>query len=231
MKKRLDKLCSLVEGNIVADIGCDHGYLCEMLVEKGVNEIYACEVTEKNLEKAKNNIVNYVNRKCRNVQQFDNKIIYDGGKVTFVLSDGFKNLQILPDCAIIAGMGGDLILKILFDNVLKLPNTIVLQPMSKVELVRKTLSDYYKIVEDKVMFDCGKYYKIIKAVKGKDNLSELQLVFGKTNLNEMHSEFIDYLKLQKEHALGINNEHYQKLLSQIQKVEELYEKNFRISKN
>ena len=64
MKKRLDKLCSLVDGNIVADIGCDHGYLCEMLVEKGVKEIYACEVTQKNLEKAKNNIVNYVNRKC-----------------------------------------------------------------------------------------------------------------------------------------------------------------------
>ena len=79
MKKRLDKLCSLVDGDICADIGCDHGYLCEMLVEKGVKKIFACEVTTKNVNKAKANITNYINRFCQNVVIYEDKVTYDGG--------------------------------------------------------------------------------------------------------------------------------------------------------
>ncbi len=231
MKKRLDKLCSLVDGDICADIGCDHGYLCEMLVEKGVKKIFACEVTTKNVNKAKANITNYINRFCQNVVIYEDKVTYDGGEVSFVLSDGFKNLHILPYCAIIAGMGGELILKILFDDISKLPNTIVLQPMSKIDVVRQEISKYYKIIEDKILFDCGKYYNIIKAVKGQDSLSELEVIFGRTNIQTMHSEFMEYLDNLKSRALKINNEHFKEILSQIKKVEDMYEQNFRVSKN
>ena len=220
MKRRLDKICSLCEGNICADIGCDHGYLCEMLIDKHIKEIYACEVTEKNLDKAKNNIVNYVLNHCQNINIKGNTISYQGGNVTFVLSNG---LQILPDCAIIAGMGGDLILNILFDDLNKLPKVIVLQPNTKVDKVRMEIIKYYKIVEDIIVYDCDHYYNVIKAELGKDKLSELEIAFGRTNLKLLHQDFRNYIKYLKDYAKNIKTEKFEKLLSQIEKVEEMYE--------
>ncbi len=230
MKKRLQKLCNLTEGDACADIGCDHGYLCEMMVEKGVKDIYACEVTEKNLMKAQKNITNYINRKCKNVVICNNQVTYEGGQVHFVLSNGFKNLQIIPKCVIIAGMGGELILNILLEDKLRLPEILILQPNTKIELVRSTLMQYYQIIEDKVLYDCGKYYNIIKAVKGNDTLTKLEILFGKTNLQTFHKDFIDYLQKMKYNAKKINTEYFKKLLIQIEKVEEMYEQNSRISK-
>ena len=223
MKKRLLKLCELVEGQVVADIGCDHGFLCEMLIEKGCSQVYACEVTQKNLEKAKQNITNYIKRKKVNIENYNDEIIYDGGKVGFILSDGFKNLHILPECAIIAGMGGDLILNILFESKEKMPEHLVLQPMSKVDKLRKELSNYYTFVEDKILYDCGKFYNVMKLTKGKDNLTDLEIIFGRTNLELLHKDFKDYLTKLKTRIDNIKTEEYEKLKSQIEKVEENYE--------
>ncbi len=221
--KRLKKIASLCQGDICADIGCDHGYLCEMLIDKQVKQIFACEVTTKNLEKAKQNITRYVQKHCKNVSISQNQIQYQGGSVTFVLSNGFRDLQILPECAIIAGMGGDLIINILFENLQKLPNVLVLQPNTKVDKVRTQIIKYYKILEDAILYDGGKYYNIIKAVRGCDSLSELEILFGKTNLQLLHNDFKQYLKSLKAYAKNIKNEKFNKLLSQIEKVEELYE--------
>lgn len=223
MKKRLSKLCSLAEGKTIADIGCDHGYLCEMLLEKDFDKIFACEVTKNNLEKAKQNITNYVCRKYENVKPEQNVIKFENRKVEFVLSDGFNNLQIVPDCAIIAGMGGELITDILLRDTEKLPQVVVLQPMSKIERLRSKLTEYYEIVEDEVLCDCGKYYNIIKAKRGKDNLTELEAKFGKTNLQNLSTEFKEYLSKIKRVAKEIKTKQYEDLLLQIEKVEEMYE--------
>ncbi len=223
MKKRLSKLCSLAEGKTIADIGCDHGYLCEMLLDRAFDKIFACEVTTNNLEKAKQNITNYVCRKFEPVTPEQNSLTFENRKVEFVLSDGFNNLQIVPDCAIIAGMGGELITDILFRDTTKLPQVVVLQPMSKIERLRSKLIEYYEIVEDEVLFDCGKYYNIIKAKRGKDNLTELEVKFGKTNLQNLSPEFKEYLNKIKRVAKEIKTKQYEDLLLQIEKVEEMYE--------
>lgn len=231
MKKRLNKLCDLVEGRVVADVGCDHGYLCEMLLCKDVDKIYACEVTQNNLEKAKSNITNYVHRKFENVESGENKLTFGDRAVEFVLSDGFNNLQIVPDCAIMAGMGGELIVDILFRNPNKLPDVVVLQPMSKLEYVRTRLAKHYEIVEDSVLYDCGKFYNVIKAKRGKDKLTSAEVLFGKTNLQVPTQEFMQYLDKIKRVAKEIKTKQYEDLLVQIEKVEEMYEQNFRIPKN
>ena len=223
MKKRLSKLCSLAEGKTIADIGCDHGYLCEMLLEKDFDKIFACEVTKNNLEKAKQNITNYVCRKYENAKPEQNVLRFENRKVEFVLSDGFNNLQIVPDCAIIAGMGGELITDILLRDTEKLPQVVVLQPMSKIERLRSKLTEYYEIVEDEVLCDCGKYYNIIKAKRGIDNLTELETKFGKTNLQNLSTEFKEYLSKIKRVAKEIKTKQYEDLLLQIEKVEEMYE--------
>lgn len=231
MKKRLTKLSSLVEGDVVADIGCDHGYLCEMLLDKDINKIYACEVTINNLEKAKTNITNYVSRKFDNVKNNDLSLTFGNRSVEFVLSDGFNNLQNALDCAIIAGMGGELIIDILFRDEEKLPKTVVLQPMSKLEYVRKKLAEHYEIVEDSVICDCGKFYNVIKAKRGKDELTEAEIKFGRTNLKNPTIEFKEYLDKIKRIAKEIKTKQYEDLLIQIEKIEGMYEENFRISKN
>lgn len=231
MKKRLSKLCSLTNGVSVADIGCDHGYLCEMLIEKNFNNIYACEITNNNLNKAKQNIINYVSRKFNNVNLDQNVLTFQNRKVEFVLSNGFDNLQIVPDCAIIAGMGGELIIDILFKDLNKLPNIVVLQPMSRIEQLRSKLIEQYEIIEDEILFDCGKFYNIIKARRGRDNLSDLEIKFGRTNLQNLTPEFKEYLTKIKSIAKGIKTKQYEDLLIQIEKVEEMYEQNIRIPKN
>lgn len=223
MKKRLEKLCNLADGDAIADIGCDHGFLCEMLIEKGVKQIYACEVTQKNLDKARANIENYVNRKKSNVEIRENLVEYDGGSVAFVLSDGFKNLQNFIDCAIIAGMGGELILKILLENPEKLPQRLVLQPMTKFKKVRAELSKYYKFLYDEVLYDCGQFYNIMKLERGCDSFTDLEMTFGRTNLENLSSEFLAYLKKLKKRAKNIKTPEFEKLKSQIEKVEEMYE--------
>ena len=99
----------------------------------------------------------------------------------------------------------------------------MLQPNTKVDKVRTQIIKYYKILEDAILYDGGKYYNIIKAVRGCDSLSELEILFGKTNLQLLHNDFKQYLKSLKAYAKNIKNEKFNKLLSQIEKVEELYE--------
>lgn len=223
MKKRLSKLSSLTEGKTVADIGCDHGYLCEMLLEHNFDKIFACEVTTNNLEKAKQNITDYVCRHFENVQPMQNGLTFNNRQIEFVLSDGFNNLQIVPDCAIIAGMGGELIIDILLRNKQKLPKVVVLQPMSKIEFLRSKLIEYYEIIEDEILYDCGKFYNIIKAKLGKDTLTDLEMKFGKTNLKNLTPEFRQYIKKIKRVANEIKTKQYEDLLVQIEKVEDMYE--------
>ena len=223
MKKRLQKLMELAEGQTVADVGCDHGYLCEMLTKTNFREISACEVTSKNLHKAKTNITNYVYREFENVENLENKLVFGDKTVSFVLSDGLDNLQKIPDCVIIAGMGGELIANILFKNLEKLPKVVVLQPMSKFEFLRKELSKHYEIMYDSVLYDCGKYYNVIKAKRGECELNELELLFGKTNLKELTPEFKQYLSKLKNNFQKIKTKEFNDLLLQIEKVEELYE--------
>lgn len=220
MKKRLTKLCDLVEGQVVADIGCDHGFLCQMLIEKGISDLYACEVTEKNLNKARKNIENFLHNTKRIKSQNIEKIEYDGGSVTFKLSDGFKNLQNSFECAIIAGMGGELILDIILFDKTKMPEILVLQPMSKVEKLREQLSQHYEFVVDEVIFDNGKFYNCLKLKKGKDNLTSEEILFGRTNLIEKSGDFKNYLRTKKEQLKKANVIKFQEMICHIEKVEE-----------
>ena len=219
MTKRQTKLCDLVEGQVVADIGCDHGFLCQMLVEKGIREIYACEVTEKNLSKARQNIVDYVQKTKNIADQSQDKIDYDGGSVSFKLSDGFKNLQNSLECAIIAGMGGELILDIILFDKSKMPEFLVLQPMSKVEKLREVLSQHYEFLVDEIVYDCGKYYNCLKLRKGKDNLSQDEILFGRTNLANKSDDFKNYLKSKRQYLKSLKVDKFQELISHIEKVE------------
>ena len=113
---RLSAVGELVKpGNVIADIGCDHGYLSIALVQNHkAKRMIACDINKGPLAAAEKNI-----RTCNLSEQIELR-----------LSDGFEKAQAGEcDGAILAGMGGPLGLRILYDgkSVMKGWKQIILQ--------------------------------------------------------------------------------------------------------
>lgn len=83
-----------------------------------------------------------------------------------VVCDGFSRIAEQVDEAMIAGMGGEEIVKILSAAAQK-PERLVLQPMKNAPALRKYLvSAGYRIAED-VTFRDGKFYDVVVAERGR----------------------------------------------------------------
>ena len=183
---RLRKIYEMVDCPVVADIGTDHGKLVGQLFLDGkIEKAYLTDISEQSLEKAKLLI---------------SKLDFAKNS-TFIVSDGFDNMQDIKDSyqAIIAGMGGEEIIKILSKiESNKNINSFILQPQKNVVNLREYLiNNGYKIKTDIVVKDGTQFYFVIKAVVGKDVLSYEELHFGKTNLADFSQDFVDYLRYQK----------------------------------
>ena len=210
MTDRLEKIISVIPScETFADIGCDHGYISyAMLKRKKCNHVIISDVSKECLKKAENLLSEYL--EC--------------GQATKVVSDGFDNVG-ASDVSLIAGMGGKEITEIL-NKAKILPNTLVLQPMKNTPEVRKTLVKLgYKIVSDYVFKAEKKYYDLIVCEKGEDSLTELETMFGRTNLKEKPQDFIDYVnvsvsKLKKYSSNSkMSLEDKEKLQKQIENLE------------
>ena len=155
---RLNEIFVLIEKtDVFADIGCDHGLLCKMVADAGKAErILAVDISNACLDKARALLVD---------------------RAEYFLGDGLKPLgDIVPDVTVISGMGGNTVLHIIDGRILP---ELIISPQNDVYKVRdKLTSGGYKIVEDKVVFDSGKFYDIIKLVPGEQHLSTLQKTFG-----------------------------------------------------
>jgi len=107
LSKRLEQVASMVtKGNIIADIGTDHGYVPIYLVEKGIcPKAYAMDINQGPIESAIKNIENYGLSE----------------KIQAIKSNGLEKLEPeKADTIIIAGMGGELIVNILENGLAKL---------------------------------------------------------------------------------------------------------------
>ncbi len=173
MTERLEVLFNLIDsGKIFADVGCDHGYVSKAVLDANrFEKVILSDVSSKSLEKAKNLLKDY------------------GEKVEFIVCDGFSGYDTAPDQAIIAGMGGEEIVKILSGAIL--PNKLVLAPQKNTEKVRKHLLEKgYKILKDFTFYSGGKFYDAISAIKGIDEYSPLQILFGRDNLANKPEAFV-----------------------------------------
>lgn len=174
LTKRLRTIVDLVpEVETVLDVGCDHGLVpYELLKNNKIDKVICSDISKPSLSKAKRLLeIDYPNSK-------------------FVVSDGLKDIKDSFDFCIIAGMGGLLISDIIQDRRI---DKALLQPMNNIDVLRKELIKLgFKIILDKVIFD-EKFYNIIIIEKGKDNLTEKEVIFGRTNLIERHEDFLDYL--------------------------------------
>lgn len=149
----------VVPARVIADVGCDHGYIAEYCAKSGLCErVIASDISEKCLQKAKDLLASSTN-------------------VEFRRCDG---IGYECDEAVISGMGGRLIAKILRSAV-KLPKTLIVVPHSDIRAVRQTLIELgYGIDRDIPTEDRNKFYAVIRAVigAGKQTLDELELLFG-----------------------------------------------------
>lgn len=152
LDKRLSLCAELVSGNFICDIGTDHGYLPAELLSSGkCTRAIAADINEKPLEAA--------------AATFEKYNVSD--KAELVLSDGLKNIDTSEVTDIvIAGMGGELISRILNDGSDKLSPEInlILQPMTKAPALRKYLcSNGYEIVCERAACDKRFRYGVILA--------------------------------------------------------------------
>ncbi|MCR5206713.1 MAG: class I SAM-dependent methyltransferase [Lachnospiraceae bacterium] len=146
------------KGSTVADIGCDHAHTCIWLIKNGLFErAIAIDVRKGPLEKAKGNVSLYG--------------LAD--RIELRLSDGLEALAVgEADTVMIAGMGGTLTKLILEKDLEKAVSAkkLILQPQSDIGLVRRFLRESgFRIIEERMCIESGKFYNSMKAVPASDN--------------------------------------------------------------
>ena len=153
LNSRLLKIATMVrEGDRVADIGTDHAYLPVYLIRNGLsNKVFACDVADGPLLNARKNIER---------TQTANIILRKGDGLAAVEPNE-------ADTFVLAGMGGDLIVKLLEKAswIRDERYELLLQPMTSVEDLRKYLCDNgFAIKCEQAVKSQGRVYTVIKAV-------------------------------------------------------------------
>ena len=142
-------------GSRVADIGTDHGYLAVYLLQNGICPfVTAADLREQPLQKARENAARFG--------------VSD--KMQFLLSDGLQDIP--PGAAetiVMAGMGGDLIVRILQAApwVCDARYTLILQPQSAGQALRQYLSEHGFAIDREALVQDGHFlYTVLRARKG-----------------------------------------------------------------
>lgn len=191
LSRKLLLISKLVKGKFVADVGCDHGKLSIYLALNKDIKLYACDVRKKPLEKAKENAKKYG--------------VYE--KIEFILSDGLQNVPSFVDCVVVAGMGGKLIERIIFeqDFVRNKDIRLILQPQSFLYDVRYSLyingfsiENEWHIVENKKCYDILVVY--FKGETRKIDLKEAVLGKDIKTRNFYDDGFLD-VRIKKEERI------------------------------
>lgn len=139
-------------GARVADVGADHGYLGIWLLAEGRAEhVCACDLREGPLDSARRNAAKY----------------HADDRMDFYLSDGLQNVPRDAYATVVcAGMGGDLIVKILSEAPwLRDPRyTLILQPQTDADSLRAWLCSQ-GFSEDRAALaeDAGFIYCVLRA--------------------------------------------------------------------
>ena len=143
-------------GDVVADVGCDHGYLGIHLLTGGIaRQVFASDVNEGPLQAAR-----------RNAEKYG---VAD--RITFHLSDGVAQVPRDFDVLVCAGMGADTMVSIL-ESAPWLKSDryrLVLQCQSKTPLLRRYLSENgWEITTESVLKDGRFLYTVMEVVWNPD---------------------------------------------------------------
>ena len=193
--KRLQKILNLLvdKVGVVADVGTDHGILAfKILTQNKAKKLIATDISAPSLSKA-----------------IELKSQYKlGDEFDCVVGDGLKPLknESQIDIVIIAGMGGNEIIKILNERPIELKvKRYIFQPMQDAEILRKYLIEAgYNILLDETVEDRNKFYSTIVCESGKaPKKAKLEeVVVGKTDRKNKGKDFCLWLEMEVEKQLS-----------------------------
>lgn len=152
-------------GVTVCDVGTDHALLACYLAQTGAKSVIASDVREGPLEAARRTIKQ---------QGVDN--------VAAVLSDGLDKIDYADD-VVIAGMGGELIARIIAGcRFLSEDTRFILQPMTKADTLRRELCrSGFEIIKERTAKEGVRRYTVmlVKYTGVKTEPDELFCMCGK----------------------------------------------------
>ena len=178
LSKRLQTIHDMLPKGVVADIGSDHGKLMIALFKSGkISKGYAIENKKGPYQ--------------RLVKALEKENLIDN--VIPLFSDGIVDLPPEVKSIVLAGMGGDLIVDILYKHPekLKLVSTIIVDAHGAIKKVREEIPQLgYVIADEKIIKEDEKYYEIIKFIKADIAIySDEDLEFGPILRNEKSATF------------------------------------------
>ena len=178
LSKRLKAIYDMVPFAVTADIGSDHGKLMIALFNDArIPKGYAVE----NKRGPYNRLVKALT---------EAKII---DEVVPLFSDGISDLPTSVSTIVLAGMGGDTILKILNDHPekLKLVQTIIIDAHTNTPKLRKEISDMgFVIADERIVEEDNIYYEIIKFIRSDvAYYNEKDIEFGPILRKEQSATF------------------------------------------
>lgn len=213
LSHRLSEIYDMLEQNSnVADIGADHGQLIIEFAKQNKNSKLFCN----------DNKVGPFTILKTNISK------YNLTNVEVSLSSGISALPDYINCVVIAGMGADLIVKILNDGIDKLKNveTLVLAPNANAKEVRKFVTSIgYYIVSECIIFE-KHYYEIIKFKKGQRQYDDLDYEFGpilrKEKCETFKNKYLEDINALKEllHK-NLPTERKEEVLNQLERIKSL----------
>lgn len=173
---RLLMAASFIEnGNVVCDVGCDHGKLSLYLIKNAIaKHIIATDINPKPLQKA--------------IDLFQQNGLSE--KAEFFCTDGLQNISDTNGIThvVIAGMGGGNMAQIIENAPFIKENRVklVLLPAQKGYMVREFLyQNGYEILKERTVAENGKHYTCIEAVYSgnKKERSIFDIYIGKSYEN------------------------------------------------
>lgn len=190
ISKRLKAISNYIEDNSnVIDVGCDHALLDIYLFNNKKNiKLIASDVKEGPLKQAKKNMEKY------------------GCNIKVKLGNGIETIESDTDTIVIAGMGGDTIIDILNAGKDKLDNvsSMVISPQSEWKKVRTFICSLgFYISNEQIIEDSGKFYLIVKFVKGTKKYNDTELEYGPILLKNKSESFEKYYSLLLQSKIKI----------------------------
>lgn len=186
MTERLKTLCSLLyKVNTFADIGCDHGYCSQYMLDNGLcDRALITDISAECLKKAEILLADYI----------------AVGRCASLRTDGLNGVDRDVNLVLIAGMGGMEIAHILNGPHGFIPSGFVLQPMRDARVVRETLIERGAKIERDFTFYDGKFYHVVtgRRTGGNRPYTEAELNFGRENIRVLSEDFKNFLRGETE---------------------------------
>ena len=184
----LDPRLSMIAGLVgkcerYADIGCDHGRLGAFMLQNGLcRKAVLTDISDASLNKARRLTA----------------ALGLSERADFRVGDGATALDGPVDAAVIAGMGGSTIARIIREGRDRLAGArLVLQPNVAAPELRGALSECgYRITDERVALDGRRCYVVIAAIHGKSDYGLKERIVGPVLLERLPPELTPYARFR-----------------------------------